>query len=145
MRRFALALLVFGFAAGTGLAAADEVKKEVKKGARETKEVTKEGAQATKREVKDDVHGAIHNATGTIKSVSGSGFVLTDEHGKELAFEVDGGTVVYVKGAHHKINALKADGKPAQVTEFLSATDRVSVRYSKPEDRMVAKDIRVKP
>ena len=144
MRRLALALLALALGFGAGLATADEVKKDVKKGARETKDVAKEGAQATKREVKDDVHGAIHEATGTIKSVSGSGFVLTDDEGKQLAFEVDGDTVVYVKGANHKINALKADGKPAQVTEFLSATDRVSVRYSKPEDRMIAKDIRVK-
>jgi hypothetical protein len=142
LRVFTFALLAA--AVGVGLAGADEVKKDVKKGAQETKEVAKEGAQATKREIKDDVHGAIHQATGTIKSVSGGGFVLTEDDGKELAFEVDGGTVVYVKGAHHTINALKADGKPAQVTEFLSAADRVSVRYSKPEDRMIAKDIRVK-
>ncbi len=131
-RAFTVALLAVTF--GVGIAGADEVKKDVAK-----------GAKATKREVADDVHGAFHSAEGVVKSVSPAGFVLTDEHGKDLALEVDSATVVYAGGASHKMNKLRADGKPAQVTEFVSSGQHVSVRYSKPEDRMVAKDIRVKP
>lgn len=142
MRRIAFALLAVVL--GASLAAADDVKKDVKKGAQETKEGTKDAAKAVEREVKDDVHGAFHEATGTIKSVSASSFVLTDDTGKDLIFEVDKGTTVYAKGASHKMDTLKADGRPAEITEFLSVKQHVSVRYSKPEDRMVAKDIRVK-
>ena len=132
LRVFTFALLAMAF--GVGSAGADEVKKDVAK-----------GAKATKREVTDDVHGAFHSAEGVVKSVSPAGFVLADESGKDLAFEVDSATVVYAGGASHKMNKLRADGKPAQITEFLSSSQHVSVRYSKPEDRLVAKDVRVKP
>lgn len=143
LRRLAFALLAVVF--GVSLAMADEVKKDVKKGAQETKEATKDAAKATKNEVRNDVKGAIHKATGTVKSVTGNTLVVTDETGKDLTFEVDKDTLVHVKGATHKLEALKADGKPAVITEFVLADQHVSVRYSKPEDRMVAKDIRVRP
>ena len=93
----------------------------------------------------DEVKDTIHKTTGTVKSVSASSFVLTDGTGKDLTFEVDKNTVVYAKGASHKMEALKADGKPAVITEFLSPDKHVSVRYSKADDRMVAKDIKVTP
>lgn len=155
MRRLSLTLLAFAFVFvfGAGAAVADdEVKKDAKKAAQETKEIAKEGAQevkegaqAVKREVKRDVHGAVHKATGTVKSVSATGFVLIDEEGRELAFEVDKGTVVRAKGASHKMSRLKADGTPTEITQFLSPDQRVSVRYAKPDDRLVAKDVKVKP
>ena len=132
LRVLAFSLLAVAF--GVGSAGADDVKKDVAK-----------GTKATKREVQDDVHGAFHSAEGVVKTVSPAGFVLTDESGKELAFEVDSSTVVYAGGASHKMNKLRADGKPVQITEFVSSSQHVNVRYSKPEDRMVAKDIRVKP
>lgn len=143
LRRLAFALLAVIF--GVTLATADEVKKDVKKGAQETKEATEDAAKATKNEVRNDSKGAIHKATGKVKSVTANSLTVTEETGKELTFEVDKDTLVHAKGATHKMEALKADGKPTLITEFVLANQHVSVRYSKPEDRMMAKDIQVKP
>ncbi len=121
LRRFAFALLAVVFAAG--LATADEAKKDVKKA--ETK-------------------AAAQKATGTIKSVGTNDFVVTDANGKDLTFAVDKDTFVYAKGASHKMDALKADGKPAQISEFLQAKQNVSVEYADKDGTMVAKEVRVK-
>jgi hypothetical protein len=83
-------------------------------------------------------------ANGTVKSVAGSGFVVTDSSGKDWSFDVDKNTTVLVKGGSHKMDAVKADGKPAQLSEFLSAKQEVNVSYTEKDGKMVAKDIRVK-
>ncbi len=121
LRRFAFALLAVVFAAG--LATADEAKKEEKKA--ETK-------------------AAAQKATGVIKSVGTNEFVVTDANGKDLTFAVDKDTFVYAKGASHKMDALKADGKPAQISEFLQAKQNVSVEYADKDGKMMAKEVRVK-
>jgi hypothetical protein len=83
-------------------------------------------------------------ANGTVKSVAGSGFVVTDSSGKDWSFDVDKNTTVLVKGGSHKMDAVKADGKPAQLSEFLSAKQDVNVSYTEKDGKMMAKDIRVK-
>jgi len=88
--------------------------------------------------------GEAKEATGSVKSVSATGFVVTDSTGKDWSFDVDKATVVVAKGASHKMGALKADGKPAQVSEFLSVKQDVTVKYSEMEGKMTAKEVRVK-
>jgi hypothetical protein len=90
------------------------------------------------------VAGDMKDASGTVKSVTGTGFVVTDSGGKDWSFDVDKTTTVLAKGASHKMDALKADGKPAQLTEFLSAKQNVTVKYAEKEGKMMAKEVRVK-
>ena len=120
VRRLAFALLAVVFAAG--FAAADDAKKDVKA----------------------DTKATVQKAMGTVKSVSANSFVVSDESGKDLTFAVDKDTFVYAKGASHKIDALKADGKPAAISEFLAEKQKVTVEYAEKDGKMMAKEVRVK-
>ena len=82
-------------------------------------------------------------AEGTVKSVAAGGFVVTDSAGKDWNFDVDKTTTVMVKGGSHKMDAVKADGKPAQLSEFLSAKQSVHVAYAEKDGKMLAKEVRV--
>lgn len=88
--------------------------------------------------------GEHKEATGTVKSVSGTGVVVTDSAGKDWTFDVDKGTTVVAKGASHKMDALKADGKMPTVDEFVKEKQNVIVKYWEKEGKAVAKEIRVK-
>ena len=90
------------------------------------------------------VAGDVKDAAGTVKSVTGTGFVVTDHAGKDWSFDVDKTTIVLAKGASHKMDALKADGKPAQLSEFLQEKQNVSVKYAEKDGKMMAKEVRVK-
>jgi hypothetical protein len=90
------------------------------------------------------VAGDTKEANGTVKSVAGNTFVVTDSAGKDWSFDVDKNTLVLAKGASHKVNAVKADGKPAQVSEFLAAKQEVRVEYTEKDGKMMAKEVRVK-
>ena len=90
------------------------------------------------------VAGDTKEANGTVKSVTGNTFVVTDSAGKDLSFDVDKSTLVEVKGGSHKMNAIKADGKPAPLSEFLAAKQTVIVQYSEKDGKMLAKNVRVK-
>jgi hypothetical protein len=90
------------------------------------------------------VAGDTKDATGTVKSVAGSSFVVTDSTGKDWSFDVDKSTLVLVRGGSHKMDAIKADGKPAQLSEFLAAKNEVHVQYSEKDGKMLAKEVRVK-
>jgi ABC-type Fe3+-hydroxamate transport system substrate-binding protein len=90
------------------------------------------------------VAGDTKDASGTVKSVSASGFVVTDAAGKELTFEVDKTTTVIAKGASHKMDALKADGKTPTIGEFLSEKQMVHVRYVEKDGKAMAKEVRVR-
>jgi hypothetical protein len=83
-------------------------------------------------------------ANGTVKSVSGGSFVVTDSTGKDWSFDVDKSTMVLVKGGSHKMDAVKADGKPAQLSEFIAAKQDVRVEYAMKDGKMLAKEVRVK-
>ena len=82
-------------------------------------------------------------ASGTVKSVTGNSFVVTDKGGKDMTFDVDKATLVLVKGGSHKMDAVKADGKPAQLSEFLAAKQEVHVSYAEKDGKMMAKEVRV--
>jgi hypothetical protein len=90
------------------------------------------------------VAGDTKEAAGTVKSVSPAGFVVTDSAGKDWSFDVDKTTTVMAKGASHKMDALKADGKPTQIGEFLSAKQAVTVTYAEKDGKLLAKEVRAK-
>ena len=90
------------------------------------------------------VAGDTKEANGTVKTVGANTFVVTDSTGKDWNFDVDKSTLVLAKGASHKMSAIKADGKPAQLSEFLAAKQDVTVQFAEKEGKMVAKEVRVK-
>ena len=89
--------------------------------------------------------GAAKEVTGTVKSVTGGIFVVTDSAAKDWTFAVDSKeTLVVVKGGKHKMDALKADGKPATIGEFISEKQTVVVTYSEKDGKLTAKEVHVK-
>jgi len=82
--------------------------------------------------------------TGTVKSVSGSEFTVNSGD-KDWTFAVDSNeTTVVAKGGAHKFDKLKADGKPAVLSEFLSENQTVSVKYYEKDGKMIARKVHVK-
>jgi len=91
-----------------------------------------------------DEKAAAKEVTGTVKSVSGSEFTVTSG-GKDMTFAVDSKeTQVIEKGGTHKFDKLKADGKPAVISEFLKESQNVTVKYVEKDGKMVAKQVHVK-
>ena len=90
------------------------------------------------------VAGDAKEANGLVKSVGAGSFVVTDSSGKDWSFDVDKSTMVLVKGGSHKMDAIKADGKPAQLSEFLAAKQEVNVAYAEKDGKLLAKEVRVK-
>ena len=83
--------------------------------------------------------------TGTVKAVTGGTFVVTDGAAKDWTFAVDSKeTLVVAKGGKHKMDALKADGKPATIGEFVSEKQTVVVKYSEKDGKLTAKEVHVK-
>jgi hypothetical protein len=83
--------------------------------------------------------------TGTVKSIAGGTFVVTDSAAKDWTFAVDSKeTLVVAKGGKHKMDALKADGKPATISEFVSEKQTVVVKYGEKDGKLTAKEVHVK-
>ena len=90
------------------------------------------------------VAGDTKEANGTVKSVAANTFVVTDTAGKDWTFDIDKSTLVLVKGGSHKMDAIKADGKPTQLGEFLAAKQDVRVEYWDKDGKKLVKEVRVK-
>ncbi len=89
--------------------------------------------------------GDAKEVTGTVKSVTGGTFVVTDSAAKDWTFVVDGKeTLVVAKGGHHKMDQLKAGGKPATIGEFVAEKDKVIVKYGEKDGKLIAKEVHVK-
>jgi len=83
-------------------------------------------------------------ASGTVKAVASDSITVTDGAAKDWMFAVDKDTTVLIKGGTHKLNKLKADGKPPTIGEFLTVEKSVVVKYMEKDGKMVAKEVRVK-
>jgi hypothetical protein len=82
---------------------------------------------------------------GRVKSVSSASLTVTDSASKDWTFVVDGKeTLVVAKGGSHKLDQLKADGKPAVLPEFVSEKQLVSVKYTEKDGKMIARKVVVK-
>ena len=89
--------------------------------------------------------GDVKEVTGTVKSVTGGLFVVTDAAAKDWTFAVDSKeTLVVAKGGKHKMDALKADGKPTVIGEFVSEKQTVVVKYWEKDSKLIAKEVHVK-
>ena len=67
-------------------------------------------------------------ALGKVSAVTSDSVTVKGKDG-EWKFDIDKATTVVAKGGSHKMAALKADKKPAVVTEFVGVGDDVSVKY----------------
>jgi len=90
------------------------------------------------------VAGEAKQATGTVKAVSATEVTVTDSAAKDWTFTVDKETAVVEKGGTHKMDKLKADGKPTLITEFVAEKQHVIVKYAEKDGKMFAKEVRVK-
>ena len=83
-------------------------------------------------------------ATGKVKAVAADSITIADKASKEATFVVDKNTMVLASGASHKLDQLKADGKPAVITEFVAVGKNVVVVYAEKDGKQVAKEVHVK-
>jgi hypothetical protein len=83
-------------------------------------------------------------ASGTVKAVTAESVTVTDAAAKDWTFVVDKETMVDVAGGSHKMDKMKADGKPTLITEFVAVKKAVSVKYAEKDGKMYAKEVRVK-
>jgi len=88
--------------------------------------------------------GDTKEATGTVKSVAADSITVTDSAAKDWTFAVDKDTTVSARGASHKMDKLKADGKPTTIAEFVAVKKEVTVKYVEKDGKAVAKEVRVK-
>jgi hypothetical protein len=79
---------------------------------------------------------------GKVKSVTESGFVLTDTNGKDWTFETGKGTVVMAKGATHTLDA--SPGGATKLADLLATDQEVAVKYKEKDGKMWAKHVHVK-
>ena len=83
-------------------------------------------------------------ATGKVKAVVANSITITDSAAKEMTFVIDKDTMVTASGASHKMDKLKADGKPTVITEFVSVDKNVVVKYVEKDGKQFAKEVQVK-
>jgi hypothetical protein len=88
--------------------------------------------------------GEAKEASGTVKAVTASSFTVTDSAAKDWTFAVDKETTVVAKGATHKMDKLKADGKAPTIDEFVKEKQQVTIKYAEKDGKMIAKEVRVK-
>jgi len=87
--------------------------------------------------------GETKEASGTVKSVEQNGFTVTDSGARDWSFAVDKDTLVLAKGASHKMDKLKADGKLPSIGEFVAEKQSVQVKYWEKDGKMIVKEVRV--
>ena len=90
------------------------------------------------------VAGDAKEATGKVKAVASNSITIADSASKEMTFVVDKDTMVVASGAKHKMDKLKADGKPTVITEFVAVDKTVSIKYVEKDGKQVAKEVAVK-
>jgi len=82
------------------------------------------------------------SASGAVSAVTGDSLTVKGKAG-EWTFAVDKDTHVNATGASRKTAALKSDGKPPVLTEYVKVGDAVTVKYHEKGTAKVASDIRV--
>jgi hypothetical protein len=84
--------------------------------------------------------GDVKEVSGTVKSVIGGIFVVTDSAAKDWTFTVDSKEMLVVaKGGRYKMDQLKVDGKLATIGEFLAEKQLVLVKYGEEGRHLIAR------
>jgi len=82
-------------------------------------------------------------ATGVVSAVTADSLTVKVKDA-EVKFAVDKDTHVSASGASRKTAALKSDGKPAQITEYVKVGDSVNVKYHEKGTTKHASDVTVR-
>jgi hypothetical protein len=88
--------------------------------------------------------GETKEAKGTVKAVAGNSITITDSAAKDWTFGIDKETTVIVSGGRHKMDKLKADGKPVTIDEFVKEKNNVIVNYVEKDGKTIAREVHVK-
>jgi hypothetical protein len=88
--------------------------------------------------------GAEAVVEGTVRSVLPNGLTVVDAGGKEWGFTVDKDSLILAKGAGHKMDRLKADGKLPTIDEFISKDQAVYVKYRERNGKLVVEELRAR-
>ena len=83
------------------------------------------------------------SATGTVSAVTADSLKVKGKDAAEWTFTVDKDTHVSATGASRKTAALKSDGKPPVLTEYVKVGDGVTIKYVEKGTAKLASDIRV--
>ena len=89
-----------------------------------------------------DKQAKVLSATGAVSAITADSITIKAASG-EMVFSIDAKTNITGKGLSTKANALKKDGKPTTVTEFVHVGDGVDVRYHDMKGSKHAESIRI--
>jgi hypothetical protein len=89
-----------------------------------------------------DKQAKVLSATGAVAAITADSVTIKAASG-EMTFSIDGKTNITGKGLSTKASALKKDGKPTTVTEFVHVGDGVAVKYHDMKGTNHAESIRI--
>lgn len=106
---------------------------------------TEQGTTSDKPMKADEMmkSGKEMSASGTVKSLTGSSFVVTDKKGKDWTFSVNPSTKFIEEGGSHLTAQKKAEGEPVTLMDAVKEGAKVTVKYHKMEGKMLATTVRV--
>jgi len=87
--------------------------------------------------------GETMEAVGKVKAVSPTAITVTGADGAEWVFHPNDDTLVQAKGASHKMRELDKAGEAKTIDKFIKVDQKVTIQYSKKDDKAWAKEIRV--
>ena len=89
-----------------------------------------------------DKAAKVLSASGAVSAVTADSVTIKAKSG-EMVFSVDAETRITGKGLSTKSSALKKDGKPTTITEFVHVGDGVDVKYHDMGGSKHAESIRI--
>lgn len=87
--------------------------------------------------------GETMEAEGKVKAVSPTAVTVTGADGAEWVFQATDDTLIKAKGASHKMKDLDEAGEAKTIDKFMKVDQKVTIQYSKKDDKAWAKEIRV--
>ena len=100
------------------------------------------GAQEKTAPKTADKQVKVMNATGNVSAITADSVTIKASSG-EMMFSIDAKTKITGKGLSTQSSALKKDGKPTTVTEFVHVGDGVDVKYHDMGGSKHAESIRI--
>ena len=97
---------------------------------------------ATAQEKQADKAAKALSASGAVSAITADSITIKAKSG-EMVFSIDAKTNITGKGLSTKASALKKDGKPTTVTEFVHVGDGVDVKYHDMGGSKHAESIRI--
>ena len=97
---------------------------------------------AMAQEKQADKSAKVLSASGAVSAISADSITIKAKSG-EMVFSIDAKTNITGKGLSTKNSALKKDGKPTTVTEFVHVGDGVDVKYHDMGGSKHAESIRI--